>query len=323
MSYRHLNGAIIPDSFPQPSRGDCIDSLREAAVFTVLELLWGYWQVPIKDEDKNRTTITSQVSTYRYTRLPFGVRNAPTIFERAPDIILSIVRCKTCLVYIHDDVIFSKHNCQLFRHWWGAGTTLPVWSKIKAAQVSFRSEESWLSWLYAHAWSLCNCLQKGCCNQDRCLTDRPHTNASVLGAGNEYRRFIKVFFKIARKHNDYLRKDKELDSLDPTTEAPYDFKLKKSKLVDPPVLALAQPYRPYMVDTNESTYTLGAVLLQQKMTAVQMSALRSAAGARLPIKRIKNTGQPNRSILPWYGLFRYCAHTVKGRHLKSQQTITP
>ena len=103
-----LNALTIPDTYPLPQMEDCLDILGEARLFTTLEALWGYWQVPIAELDRNETTFTSHMGTLRYKRMPFGLRNAPTTFQRALDIILSGVRWKTCLIYIDDVVIFSK-----------------------------------------------------------------------------------------------------------------------------------------------------------------------------------------------------------------------
>lgn len=89
-----------------------IDSLMEAQVFTVLYTLWGYWQVPIKDEDRDKTTITSHHSTYRCTCMTFDLRNAPATLQRALDTTLSVVRWNTCLVNIDEIVTLSEINCQ-------------------------------------------------------------------------------------------------------------------------------------------------------------------------------------------------------------------
>ena len=67
---------------------DCIDSLADAKVFTLLDALWGYWQVPIAEEDREKTAFTSHMGTYRYLRMLLGLRNAPETFQRALDIIL-------------------------------------------------------------------------------------------------------------------------------------------------------------------------------------------------------------------------------------------
>ena len=114
VDFRRLNALSIPDTYPLPRMEDCIDSLGEARLFTTLVALWGYWQVPIAERDRDKTTFTSHMGTLRYTHMPFGLRNAPTTFQRALDIILSVVRSKKCLVYIDDVVIFSETEKEHF-----------------------------------------------------------------------------------------------------------------------------------------------------------------------------------------------------------------
>lgn len=79
-------------------------------MFTALSALWGYWELPTKDEDNNKTKFTSHIGTFRYIRMPFGLPNAPAKLQRALDIILSADRWKKYLVSIDDVVIFSENN---------------------------------------------------------------------------------------------------------------------------------------------------------------------------------------------------------------------
>lgn len=66
-----------------------------------------------------------------------------------------------------------------------------------------------------------------------------------------YRKTIKNFSRVARKLDDYLRKDKELNRLEP-------------KSMEPSVLVLLEAHSPYMIDTVASPYRLEAVLLYQQ-----------------------------------------------------------
>ena len=52
VDFRRLNSITIPDTYPLPRMDDCIDSLAGAKVFSTLDALWGYWQVPIAEEDR-------------------------------------------------------------------------------------------------------------------------------------------------------------------------------------------------------------------------------------------------------------------------------
>jgi hypothetical protein len=77
---------------------ECIDYLGDATIFSTLDCNSGYWQIPVEPADMDKTTFTSHEGTFRFTRMPFGLSNAPATFQRMVDIILSGVKWKTCLV---------------------------------------------------------------------------------------------------------------------------------------------------------------------------------------------------------------------------------
>jgi Reverse transcriptase (RNA-dependent DNA polymerase) len=108
VDYRKLNANTVPDTYPLPSMDECIDSIGEAVIFTTLDCNSGYWQIPIDPIDMDKTAFTSHHGLYRFTRLPFGLRNAPGFFQRTVDIILAGVKLKTCLVYLDDIIVFSS-----------------------------------------------------------------------------------------------------------------------------------------------------------------------------------------------------------------------
>lgn len=108
VDYRRLNAKTVPDTYPLPRMDDCIDSLGEAGIFSTLDCNSGYWQIPVAPEDRDKTTFTSYLGTFRYRRMPFGLRNAPATFQRALDIVLSGLRWQICLVYLDDVIVYSR-----------------------------------------------------------------------------------------------------------------------------------------------------------------------------------------------------------------------
>lgn len=91
-NYRRFNEATVLNTYLLPPTADCISSLRESHVFTEVDDSWGYWQLPIKDEYNDKTIIASHLGTYRCSLISFDLRNAPSLFQHALDIILSLVR---------------------------------------------------------------------------------------------------------------------------------------------------------------------------------------------------------------------------------------
>jgi hypothetical protein len=92
VDYRRLNAVTVRDSYPLPHMDECIDSLGDAKIFTTLDCNSGYWQIPVRPEDREKTTFTftSHEGRYWFLRMPFGLRNAPATLQRFVDITLSV-----------------------------------------------------------------------------------------------------------------------------------------------------------------------------------------------------------------------------------------
>jgi hypothetical protein len=108
VDYRKLTNISERDVYPLPRLDEWIDSLGDAVVYSTLDSNSGYWQVSMNPDDLDKTTFTCHVGTFRSKRMPFGLRNAPSTFQRAMAVILSGVRWKTCLCYLDDIIVFSS-----------------------------------------------------------------------------------------------------------------------------------------------------------------------------------------------------------------------
>jgi len=111
VDYRRLNNITKKDAYPLPRMEDCLDSLGDAQVFTSLECTAGYWQVPLRKDDQEKTAFTTHCGIYHQLSMPFGLTKAPATFQRALDIILSGLKWQICLVYL-DDVIILLANAE-------------------------------------------------------------------------------------------------------------------------------------------------------------------------------------------------------------------
>lgn len=70
VDFRRFNAVIVPETYLIPLMNDLIDSLSNAKIFTMLDALWGYWQVPIAEEDRDKAKFTSHMRMFRYKRMP-------------------------------------------------------------------------------------------------------------------------------------------------------------------------------------------------------------------------------------------------------------
>lgn len=104
--YRRLNVKTVPDHYPLPNITDITNELDGAKYFTKLDLLKGYFQVPVHPDDVPKTAIITPFGTYVFFYSTFGLRNAGATFQRLMDNILGGL--SYCVCYIDDILIHSK-----------------------------------------------------------------------------------------------------------------------------------------------------------------------------------------------------------------------
>ena len=108
VDYRKLNAVTIPDKFPIPRQSDILASLSGAQVLSSLDVLSGFTQLELADEDIKKTAFRTHRGLFQFKHLPFGLRNGPSIFQRVMQGILAPYLWIFCLMYTDNIVIYSK-----------------------------------------------------------------------------------------------------------------------------------------------------------------------------------------------------------------------
>ena len=116
VDYRKLNAVTIPDEFPIPRQSEILSSLSGAQVLSSLDALSGFTQLELDEEDVEKTAFRTHRGLFQFKRMPFGLRNGPSIFQRVMQGILTPYLWIFCLVYIDDIVVFSKSYEEHIRH---------------------------------------------------------------------------------------------------------------------------------------------------------------------------------------------------------------
>jgi len=107
VDFRALNAVTKFDPYPLPRFEQTTSVLHGSKYFSVLDCYSGFLQVPIKEQHKERTGFTVPFGHYEFNRLPFGLSNSPSNFQRLMFFVLRNLIGVQCYVFI-DDIIFSK-----------------------------------------------------------------------------------------------------------------------------------------------------------------------------------------------------------------------
>ena len=117
IDFRKLNDITEADKFPLPNIEDILDNLGRAKYFTTLDLTSGFHQVSMNERDIPKTAFSTEDGHWEYTKMPFGLKNAPATFQRLMNSVLPGLTPKQCLVYLDDIIIFGnsleQHNERL------------------------------------------------------------------------------------------------------------------------------------------------------------------------------------------------------------------
>ena len=99
-----VNPVLVVDTYPLPRPEDLVATLAGGKYFSMLDLSHAYNQVVLNDDARHFLTINTHRGLYRYTRLPFGVASAPSVFQKATDQILQGIDDILCYL---DDILVS------------------------------------------------------------------------------------------------------------------------------------------------------------------------------------------------------------------------
>ena len=105
---RELNKVTVGDNYPLPNILDIMDKLGGAVYFSVFDLVSGFQQIPMAEEDKWKTAFSTPQGHYQFRRMPEGLKNAPATFQRLINDVFRGLLNIEMLIYLDDLITYAK-----------------------------------------------------------------------------------------------------------------------------------------------------------------------------------------------------------------------
>ena len=107
--YRRLNDVTTADRYPVPHIQDFASQLAGASIFSKIDLVRGYHQIPVAAEDVSKTAVITPFGLFEFLRTPFGLKNAAQAFQRLMDTVCNGL--DFVFVYL-DDILVSSTSAE-------------------------------------------------------------------------------------------------------------------------------------------------------------------------------------------------------------------
>ncbi|UYV70841.1 hypothetical protein LAZ67_8000812, partial [Cordylochernes scorpioides] len=260
IDYRKVNELISSDVHPLPRIEDILDRLAQAKYFSTADISSAYWQVPIHPDSRPLLAFATFEGLYQPTRLPFGLKTSPQIYERAISQVLQRHGLDCVAHYFDDFIIYSntleEHQNHLRQFF--------AFCEAEKLQLNFAKCEFFKQSINFLGYT----ITAGTITPLTRNTDiihaikQPHnrkTLQSFLGAVNVYNKFIPEYARLRAPLNNLLKKDVVWNWNEACQEAFIDL---KGNLTQHPILHLYKEGLPCQVYCDASTLGIAGILKQ-------------------------------------------------------------
>jgi hypothetical protein len=141
VDFINMNMCSLKDNYPLPMMDNILQRVIGAHKISMLDGYSRYNQIPVFEEEKDKTAFTTPWGTFMYGKMRFGLMNAGATFQRAMDIAFVGEKDKFMVIYLDDITIFSRSDDEHLRH------LKQIFKKCRRYGISLNPKKSHFSML--------------------------------------------------------------------------------------------------------------------------------------------------------------------------------
>src|SRR5258708_26153005 len=260
VDYRYLNTITVKNRYPLPLMTEMVERLGGMKYFNKLDLHTGYNLIRITEGDEWKTAFTNKFELYEYIVMPFGLCNAPAVFQHFMNDIFRPLMIKRIAIYL-DDILNGALQIIQLRE-----TTMEVLQILD--ENDLYAKPSKCKWEVPEVEFLGMIASEKGVKIDTGKTDAIKEWPALknlrqlqqfIGFANFYWKFIEDWSKLCRGMNDLLKKDVKWHWNENTQKS---FKLLKAQFEGASILIHADTTKQFLMETDASDFAIGRIFVR-------------------------------------------------------------
>ena len=243
--FRALNNYTVPDRYPIPRIAETLTNIAKARYITSMDALKGFHQNRVSERARKYLRIITHKGVYEYLRMPFGIKNAPSHFQRMMNSIFTAELSEGWLIVYIDDIIVCSSTWEehLARLTIVLHKVIQVNLKISLKKCAFGFRELTALGHIVSGLSLCIDQNKVAAVMKKPAPSNKKELQSFLGFASYYRQHLEGFATLAKSLYEICSNDACFEM---THERVMAFQKIKENLTNAPLLLMPDFQKPFM-----------------------------------------------------------------------------